>query len=70
MLGLLIAAIWLFLQQPKVNDEVQNEAPFLDLQAETISWHKGTHYQLMLSHDKTKLAYILKMMVNIFMLST
>ncbi|WP_300542498.1 winged helix-turn-helix domain-containing protein [uncultured Pseudoalteromonas sp.] len=59
-LGLLIAAIWLFLQQPKVNDEAQNEAPFLDLQAETISWHKGTHYQLLLNHDKTQLAYVLQ----------
>ena len=60
VLGLLITAIWLFSQQPKANDEVQNDAPFLDLQAETISWHKGSHYRLMLSHDKTKLAYILE----------
>ena len=60
VLSLLLAAIWLFLQQPKATTEEQSEAPLLDLQVETISWHKGTHYLLMLNQDKTKLAYILQ----------
>ena len=55
VLSLLLAAIWLFLQQPKATTEEQSEVPHLDLQAETISWHKGTHYRLMLNQDKTKL---------------
>ncbi|WP_281546753.1 winged helix-turn-helix domain-containing protein [Pseudoalteromonas sp. PAR1] len=60
VLSLLIAATWLYIQQPQANVEAQEQAPFLDLQAETITWHKGTHYRLLLSQDKTKLAYILQ----------
>ncbi|MEQ5876064.1 winged helix-turn-helix domain-containing protein [Pseudoalteromonas sp. NFXS39] len=60
VLSLLLAAIWLFLQQPKATTEEQSEVPHLDLQAETISWHKGTHYQLLLNQSKTKLAYVLQ----------
>jgi DNA-binding winged helix-turn-helix (wHTH) protein len=60
VLSLLIAATWLYIQQPQANVETQEQVPFLDLQAETITWHKGTHYRLLLSQDKTKLAYILQ----------
>ncbi|NIZ05727.1 winged helix-turn-helix domain-containing protein [Pseudoalteromonas sp. HF66] len=60
VLSLLIAATWLYIQQPQANVEAQEQAPFLDLQAETITWHKGTHYRLLLNQDKTKLAYILQ----------
>lgn len=60
VLSLLIAATWLYIQQPQTNVETQEQVPFLDLQAETITWHKGTHYRLLLSQDKTKLAYILQ----------
>ncbi|NMR24600.1 hypothetical protein HH219_03395 [Pseudoalteromonas sp. NEC-BIFX-2020_015] len=57
LLLLVICFSWFYQEQPSASNETQNSMPFLTLEAETISWHKGSYYNLLLPPDKSKLAY-------------
>lgn len=59
LIATLICFFWFFSDKPAASSETRQTMPFLALDADTISWHKGSYSHLLLPPDKSKLAYLL-----------
>ena len=60
LIATIIVSLWFYSEQPSAQSEASTSAPFLSLEAETISWHKGRYFSLLLPPDKSKLTYLLE----------